>query len=125
MPGPYGGNAILYLWIHPVTCEFLADIRSRKQEVQQKALQVRQGDKGHSEADKLAAAAENARVEPGRRNLMVGDQTSCGMVIDVCCPLVEVQLQQYMFPPDEPQRVWLKRCQLSDQYAGSSCQTGG
>lgn len=125
MPGPYGGNAFLYLKIRPVTYEFLAEIRSKKQETLRKVQQEQQERKARNDAAKRKEVAENARLEPWRRNLKVGDQTSCGMVIDVRGPLVEVQLPRYMVPPDGPPRVWLYRSQLSDQYAGSNCQTGG
>ncbi len=121
MPGEYGGNSWLYLHMLPVTLDFLdGKRREAAQREAQNAASKRESERRNA-AEIRALAAENARLAPWRARLKTGDQTNCGMVIDVRGPLVEIQTPQVFADPKRVQRHWMKRDDLSDAPAPRGC----
>lgn len=124
MPGHYGGNSWLYLTILPVTHDFLADIRRKNQELQQKTAKLSQDAIASAQEADRVAAAEEVRLQPWREQLKIGDQTNCGMVVDVRGPLLEMQLPPYITGPNGIRRFWVQRSQITDKPVGIGCRFG-
>lgn len=125
MPGRYGGIGWLYLIIRPVTRDYLVEVQRKKLELEKKERDYQQSIIARAREAERLAAEEDRRLQPWRQQLKIGDQTNCGMVVDVRGPLVEVQLPPHISGPNDIRQFWIQRSHLTNRPAGVECRYGG
>lgn len=124
MPGDYGGSGWLYLKILPVTSDLLAAKREATNQASQKERdwQKRQADEQRAREEQ--DERENVRLAQWRRELRVGSETNCGLVINDRDAVLEVQMPSGNAGPNGERQFWVKRSDLADYPFPKGCNYG-
>ena len=68
------------------------------------------------------AQEKEAFIEEWRDNLNIGDQTSCGLIIEINGPIIKLQLPSTELAPNGATEIWINRDDALPREGGNWCR---